>query len=70
MRRIFFFLIGFGLSVVGFSYIILYFNLFSIGYNLEEYVNFIIRRLECYYSILGIFIMIIASMIRESRDNE
>lgn len=70
MRRIFFFLIGFGLSVVGFSYVILYFNLFSIGYNLEEYVNFIIRRLECYYSVLGIFIMIIASMIRESRDNE
>ena len=36
MRRIFLFLIGFGLSVLGFSYIILYLNLLTIGYNLEE----------------------------------
>ena len=64
MRRIFFFLIGFGFAVIGFSYIILYLNLFSIGYNLEDYVNFIIRRYECYYSILGLFIMVIASMIK------
>ena len=70
MRRLFFFLIGFGFSVIGFSYIILYLNLFSIGYNLEEYVNFIIRRLECYYSVFGLLIMIISSIIRERKDNE
>ena len=70
MRRIFFFLIGFGLSVIGFSYIILYLNLFSIGYNLYDYVNFITRRLECYYSVFGLLIMIISSIIRERKDNE
>ena len=64
MRRIFFFLIGFGLAVIGFSYIILYLNLFSIGYNLKEYVNFIIKRFECYYSVIGIFIMIISCFIK------
>lgn len=64
MRRIFFFLIGFGLAVLGFSYIILYFNLLTIGYNFSEYVNFIIRRLECYFSIIGIIIMIITMMIK------
>ena len=64
MRRIFFFLIGFGLSVLGFSYIILYLNLLTIGYNFYEYVNFIIRRLECYFSIIGIIIMIITMMIK------
>ena len=67
MRRVFFFLIGFGLAVLGFSYIIFYFNLFSIGYNLEEYVNFIIKRFECYYSVFGILIMIISCFIKGDR---
>lgn len=70
MRRIFFFLIGFGLTVIGCSYIILYLNLISIGYNLYEYVNFIIRRVECYFSIIGIIIMILSMMIKGDKDYE
>lgn len=70
MRRIFFFLIGFGLTVIGFSYIILYLNLISIGYNLDEYVNFIIRRVECYFSIVGIIIMTLSIMIKGDKDYE
>ena len=58
MNKICFFLIGFGLSIVGFIYIISYLNLLTIGYNFLEYVNFIIRRLECYDSIIGLVIMI------------
>jgi len=70
MRRIFFFLIGFGLTVIGCSYIILYLNLISIGYNLYEYVNFIIRRVECYFSIIGIIIMILSMIIKGDKDYE
>jgi len=70
MRRIFFFLIGFGLTVIGCSYIILYLNLMSIGYNLLEYVNFIIRRVECYFSIVGIIIMILSMIIKGDKDYE
>ena len=68
MRRIFFFLIGFGLTVIGFSYIILYLNLMSIGYNFSQYVNFIIRRVECYYSVIGIVIMILSMMIKGDKN--
>ena len=47
MLRIFFFLFGFGLMVIGFTYIILYLNLFSVGYNFSEYVNFILSNTFC-----------------------
>ena len=59
MVRFFFFLIGFGLTLIGFIYIIIYFNLFTIGYNFLEYVNFIIRRIECWNALFGIIIMAI-----------
>lgn len=58
LARIFFFLIGFGFTVVGFVYIITYLNLLTIGYNFLEYVNFIIRRIECLYSVFGILIIL------------
>ena len=41
MIRVFFFLLGFGLMVIGCSFIILYLNLTTMGYNFLEYVNFI-----------------------------
>ena len=59
MVRVFFFLLGFGLMVIGCSFIILYLNLTTMGYNFLEYVNFIIRRVECYFSIIGFVIMIL-----------
>ena len=55
--RIFLFLIGFGLTTIGFVYIICYLNLFSIGYNFMDFVNFIISRIECLNAIFGIIIM-------------
>ena len=57
--RIFFFFIGFFLMVLGFSFIILYLNLITIGYNFSNYVNFIIRRFECYYIFIGLFIIVL-----------
>ena len=57
MVRVFFFLLGFGFMVIGCSFIILYLNLMSMGYNFLNYVNFIVRRFECYFSIIGLIMM-------------
>ncbi len=68
MIRIFFFLFGFGLTTLGFSFLILYLNLFTIGYNFYDYVNFIIRRPECYFGIFG-FIIMTVSFITKGDEN-
>jgi len=67
MRRIFFFLIGFGLTLIGSLYIIMYLNLTTIGYNFWEYVNFIIKRVECWNLIVGLVIMFF-SIIKEDKN--
>ena len=64
MLRIFFFLFGFGLMVIGFTYVILYLNLISIGYNFFEYVNFIFSRVECYFILVGLIIIILSMFIK------
>lgn len=58
MFRTFLFLFGFGLTVISLSYIIIYLNLLTIGYNFLDYVNFIIRRIECLNIFLGIGLLI------------
>ena len=63
------FLFGFGLTVIGLSYIVIYLNLLSIGYNFLEYVNFIIRRIECLNFVLGVIFMIISTFIG-GKENE
>ena len=63
LLKIFLFLIGFGLTTIGSVYIICYLNLFNIGYNFLEYVNFIIRRIECLNFIIGIIFMILSLTI-------
>ena len=63
--RIFIFLLGFGICVTGFSYILIYLNLLSIGYNFLEYVKFIIRRIECLNFIIGIVLMLFSILYNE-----
>ena len=70
MMRIFFFLVGFALMVIGFSFIILYLNLLTIGYNLSFYVNFITRRIECYYAPIGFIIILLTIMIKGDKKHE
>ena len=67
MTRFFFFLVGFGFTLIGSIYIIIYLNLTTIGYNFLEYVKFIIRRPECLVFIIGV-ILIIWSLPREEKD--
>ena len=61
---------GFGLMSIGLSFIILYLNLMTIGYNFLNYVNFISRRIECYYSIIGLIIMVLSISIKGDKKNE
>ena len=70
MTRIFFFLIGFSLMTIGNTFIILYLNLLTIGYNFSFYVNFIIRRIECYLEPIGLIIMLLALTIKGDKKNE
>ena len=60
LARILFFLIGFGLSIIGFVYIVSYLNLLSLGYNFFDYVHFIIGRIECLYAFIGLFIIFLS----------
>ncbi len=57
--KTFIFLFGFGLTVISLSYIVIYLNLLTIGYNFSDYVNFIIRRIECLNIFIGIILMFI-----------
>ena len=63
--RIIIFLMGILLIVIGLVNIILYFNLLTIGYSFFEYVNFIIRRIECLCFLIGIVIIYLTIFIGE-----
>ncbi len=67
MLYYFLFLIGFGLSIIGFMYIILYLNYLSIGLSIKEYLNFISNRGECYLAIIGLFILSIVILKKEKK---
>lgn len=58
MLETFLFLIGFGLSIIGFMYIILYLNYLTIGYTFLDYLNLIAKRFECYLALIGIILII------------
>lgn len=60
MFKIFIFLLGFGISIVGLTYIISYMNLLVIGYNFLDYVKFISSRIECLLTILGFLLLFIS----------
>jgi len=70
MTRIFFFLTGFALMVLGFAFLILYLNILTIGYNFRDYVHFISRRLECYYTVIGFIIVLLTLIIKGDKKHE
>jgi hypothetical protein len=61
--RVFSFLFGFGLAVIGLTEMILFLNLMVIGYTFKEYVNFIIRRPEPVIAVIGIIILSLSIFI-------
>lgn len=62
MKKIFFNIIGCLFTIIGTIFIISYLNLLDIGYKFSEYVYFIIRRLECLLTILGIIIIFLNNL--------
>ena len=70
LTRIFFFLLGFGLLVIGFVNIIIYMNFMTVGYSFKEYVNFIIRSSEFVYVIVGFIIINLCIFIKGGSKNE
>jgi len=70
MYRVFFFLIGFGLMVVGFTYIITYMNLMTMGYSFINYLEFILGRIECFFSLIGFMIVSIVIFTSGRRLND
>lgn len=67
MTRMFFFLLGFGFMVIGFTYIITYLNLLSMGHSLLNYFKFIISRVECWFSIFG-FLLVFLTIFTKGYD--
>ena len=57
MWRFFFFLLGFGFMVIGFTYIVTYLNLLTMGYSFYDYISYIFSRIECFFSIFGFIII-------------
>jgi hypothetical protein len=58
--RLFIFLTGFGLAVVGGVSTIAYLNLITTGHNFGEYLSFISRRAECYMLPLGVLLFAVS----------
>lgn len=70
MMRVFFFLLGFGLMVIGFTYIITYMNLMSMGYSILDYLRFIASRIECQFSMIGFLMVSIVIFTKGSENND
>ena len=54
------FIIGFILSSLSLTFLLLYINVLNIGYSFLDFINFIIRKWELYLFFIGIILMIIS----------
>ena len=62
--RIILFLVGFGLSIIGFMYITAYLNYLSIGYSFLEYLKLIINKIECLLAPIGLVLLSISIFMK------
>ena len=58
IRKIIFIILGFYLITTGITYIFLYINLFTFGYTIKEYLEFLLTQVEIYFLPIGILIEI------------
>lgn len=64
MLKVFIFLLAFGITVMGFTYIIMYLNLLSMGYDLKEYLSFISTKVECIMGFIGFIVINIIILMK------
>ena len=70
LKRIVLFLIGFGFTVIGFTFIITYLNLTTMGYSVLDYIKFIIKRFECVMCLIGIIFINVALYKKGDNKND
>ena len=70
MMKVFYFLLGFLLMVIGFFYTIVYINLISFGYNIKEYFLYLITRYECWFLVLGLLIILVTLFRKEKKHDK
>lgn len=58
--RICLFIVGFCFMIIGNFYLIVYINLFSLGYTIGEYFCFVLTRYECYYAVIGLVLILLS----------
>ena len=68
MLKYFLMLLGYFITITSSTYIIGYINLLGMGYNFEDYVNFITTRLECWMFLVGVILLFGTLMIRRKDD--
>ncbi|WP_079508098.1 hypothetical protein [Mesobacillus jeotgali] len=66
--RLFVLTIGFGLAVSGGISTIAYLNMITAGHGLDEYLKFILGRVECYLLPAGIGVIWLSIYWPESND--
>jgi len=64
MYRVLLIIIGFVLTVIGLSYMIIYLNLLTMGYTVKEYFVYIFTRYECIFFFIGYIILIMSFYIK------
>lgn len=62
------FIIGFVLSSLSLTFLLLYLNILNLGYSFIEFVNFIIRKWELYLFFVGIILMVLS--LRKDKNND
>lgn len=70
MYRVFFFLLGFGFMVIGFTYIVTYLNLLTMGYSFIDYLSFIFTRIECLFSLVGLLMVSLVIFLSGRHHND
>lgn len=67
MTRLILSLISFNLMVFGLTLIIIYINLFSFGYNIYEYLEFVFTSWDCLCFFVGLFMMLLLLKKRRNK---
>lgn len=67
MKKFLILFLGFIAMTYGITYIILYINLFAIGYTIKEYLTFLFTRVEGYFLPLGILLELIGLNIGKDK---
>ncbi len=59
------FLIGFGMTIIGFINMIFYLNYLSVGLSFMDYLHLVVTRFECLIGVIGL--MMISLIIFKGR---